>query len=157
MKPVKNLEDKAVSPIIATILLVAITVVLAATLYTILGGFTNFLSASTPSASVSETNLTGGNYRLFVNEFSTNVNLSLKDVNIELTTTNGSTIVTTLYDPPVIDGFNITVAGGNLFTSSTIITISQAPSGTIHYINTIRLVDTKSDGVMWSSASAGST
>ena len=153
MKPVKNLEDKAVSPIIATILLVAITVVLAATLYTILGGFTNFLSASTPSAAVNYENLSNGDYRLFVNEFSSNVNLSLKDVNIELTTTNGSTVDTSLYNPPVMDGFNITVAGGDLFTSATIITITQASTGPIHYVTTIRLVDTKSDGVMWSSNS----
>ena len=48
MKKVILKDDKAVSPIIATILLVAITVVLAATLYTILGGYTTFLGISTP-------------------------------------------------------------------------------------------------------------
>ena len=44
MKEIRPKEDKAVSPIIATILLIAITVVLAATLVTILGGFTHGVS-----------------------------------------------------------------------------------------------------------------
>ena len=41
MKGIITKDDEAVSPIIATILLIAITVVLAATLVTILGGFTH--------------------------------------------------------------------------------------------------------------------
>ncbi|MCL5794595.1 MAG: type IV pilin, partial [Candidatus Thermoplasmatota archaeon] len=39
LKPVIQKRDEAVSPIIATILLVAITVILASTLYLALGGF----------------------------------------------------------------------------------------------------------------------
>ena len=151
MKPVRIMEDKAVSPIIATILLVAITVVLAATLYTILGGFTSFLSASTPSASVTEDNLSNGNYRLFVNSFSSNQNLSLKDVQLDFTTSNGSTVETSLYDPVVPSNFTIKVAGGDSFTSSTIITISPGTGG-LQYITLFRLVDTRTDGTLWSSS-----
>ena len=52
MKQIMTKDDKAVSPIIATILLIAITVVLAATLVTILGGFTHGASGSSATASV---------------------------------------------------------------------------------------------------------
>ena len=53
MKEIRPKEDKAVSPIIATILLIAITVVLAATLVTILGGFTHGAGNTVESAGVS--------------------------------------------------------------------------------------------------------
>ena len=53
MKGIITKNDKAVSPIIATILLIAITVVLAATLVTILGGFTHGASGTAATASVS--------------------------------------------------------------------------------------------------------
>ena len=52
MKQIMTKDDEAVSPIIATILLIAITVVLAATLVTILGGFTHGASGSAATASV---------------------------------------------------------------------------------------------------------
>ena len=52
MKEIRPKEDKAVSPIIATILLIAITVVLAATLVTILGGFTHGVSNTVETAGV---------------------------------------------------------------------------------------------------------
>ena len=52
MKEIRPKEDKAVSPIIATILLIAITVVLAATLVTILGGFTHGAGNTVEAAGV---------------------------------------------------------------------------------------------------------
>ncbi|MHB1493100.1 MAG: archaellin/type IV pilin N-terminal domain-containing protein [Thermoplasmataceae archaeon] len=76
MKQIINKEDKAVSPIIATILLIAITVVLAATLYTVLGGFTKGLSSGNPTASVSFVETSPDNYSLSVNSISGNVSLS---------------------------------------------------------------------------------
>ncbi|MGC8506458.1 MAG: archaellin/type IV pilin N-terminal domain-containing protein, partial [Thermoplasmata archaeon] len=51
-------KDKAVSPIIATILLVAITVILASTLYIALGGFFSHTASAAPTASISATNTT---------------------------------------------------------------------------------------------------
>lgn len=51
MKEIRQKKDKGVSAIIATILLIAITVVLAATLVTILGGFTHGVSNSVVSVS----------------------------------------------------------------------------------------------------------
>ena len=76
MKQIINKEDKAVSPIIATILLIAITVVLAATLYTVLGGFTKGLSSGNPTASISFVESSPDNYSLSVNSISGNVSLS---------------------------------------------------------------------------------
>ena len=59
LKPVLYDKDKAVSPIIATILLVAITVILASTLYLALGGFfTSTKTSATPSVGISATNTT---------------------------------------------------------------------------------------------------
>ncbi|MHB1621982.1 MAG: archaellin/type IV pilin N-terminal domain-containing protein [Cuniculiplasma sp.] len=54
MKQIRQKNDKAVSPIIATILLIAITVVLAATLVTILGGFTHGVSNTVETAGVTD-------------------------------------------------------------------------------------------------------
>ena len=59
LKPVLYDKDKAVSPIIATILLVAITVILASTLYLALGGFFSHTTTAAPTATVSVTNTTG--------------------------------------------------------------------------------------------------
>ena len=58
LKPVIYKKDKGVSPIIATILLVAITVILASTLYLALGGFFSHTASAAPSASISATNTT---------------------------------------------------------------------------------------------------
>ena len=76
MKQIIKKEDKAVSPIIATILLIAITVVLAATLYTVLGGFTKGLSSGNPTASISFVETSTDNYSISVNSISGNVSMS---------------------------------------------------------------------------------
>ena len=52
LKPVIQKRDEAVSPIIATILLVAITVILASTLYLALGGFFTAKTSATPSVAL---------------------------------------------------------------------------------------------------------
>ena len=97
LKPVLYDKDKAVSPIIATILLVAITVILASTLYLALGGFFSHVGTSTPTASVSVTNNTvaatpGYSYSVTVGTPSPAVSLS--NVEMKITFSNG-TIVTT--------------------------------------------------------------
>ncbi len=56
LMPVIEKKDKAVSPIIATILLVAITVILASTLYLALGGFFSTKTTSTPTVAIGATN-----------------------------------------------------------------------------------------------------
>ncbi len=110
MKKVVLKDDKAVSPIIATILLVAITVVLAATLYTILGGYTTFLGASTPSASIEVTSDSASPpiYTLYVQQYSGNTSLS--NVEMIITTTNN-----TVYDTNLMSDYPNTAAVGGLW------------------------------------------
>ena len=55
LKPVIQKRDEAVSPIIATILLVAITVILASTLYLALGGFFTAKTSATPTVALTAT------------------------------------------------------------------------------------------------------
>ena len=96
MRQVISKDDKAVSPIIATILLIAITVVLAATLVTILGGFTKGASSSAATASVSTQYSSTGSAKGFntstflnVSSFSAN-NVSSSKIAISLTITNST-------------------------------------------------------------------
>ncbi|MGP6220271.1 archaellin/type IV pilin N-terminal domain-containing protein [Caldiplasma sukawensis] len=97
MKPVFDKKEKAVSPIIATILLIAITVVLAATLVTILGGFTHGVgnTVETASASVSEVsfaNITDiTHYCIYINVSASALNLSASSVGISV---NGASVGT---------------------------------------------------------------
>ncbi len=110
MKQIIKKEDKAVSPIIATILLIAITVVLAATLYTVLGGFTKGLSSGNPTASISFVETSTNNYSISVNSVSGNVSLS----------------------SVVLQVFNGSSSGSiNLGTSAAATTITLSP-GTTH-------------------------
>jgi len=94
MKEIRSKEDKAVSPIIATILLIAITVVLAATLVTILGGFTHGVSNTvvTVGATTSEfSTTTTGPYVVYLNISSSSATLANSSVTLEI---NGATVGT---------------------------------------------------------------
>jgi flagellin-like protein len=96
MKQVINKEDKAVSPIIATILLIAITVVLAATLVTILGGFTHGVSNTVETAGVNSkivsTGSTSGEIYINVTSSSSAISSSA----ITLTVSGATSAKTTL-------------------------------------------------------------
>lgn len=156
MKKVIMKDDKAVSPIIATILLVAITVVLAATLYTILGGYTTFLGSSTPQASIQLNTVSSGNppvYMLYVQQFGGNI--SLNDVQLEVINSNNTpyytTLGTDLGNPGTsLDGiWNITVYGPSYLSASTVVKLdgnkaSPQPAG----INQVRLVDMNTNSVI---------
>ena len=66
-------KDEAVSPIIATILLVAITVILASTLYLALGGFFTSKTSATPTVGLSTASgSTSGTYVITVGSTSSN-------------------------------------------------------------------------------------
>ena len=106
MKQIINKEDKAVSPIIATILLIAITVVLAATLYTVLGGFTKGLSSGNPTASISFVETSTNNYSISVNSISGNVSLS----SVVLEVFNGSETASINIGTYTGHNFNLTPA-----------------------------------------------
>jgi flagellin-like protein len=124
MKQIIKKEDKAVSPIIATILLIAITVVLAATLYTVLGGFTKGLSSGNPTASISFVETSPFNYSLSVNSVSGNVSLS----SVDLQVFNGTYTASINLGTPVKSG---TMTGLGLNTSKGKYTFSG--TGVLNY------------------------
>ena len=94
MKQIRQKNDKAVSPIIATILLIAITVVLAATLVTILGGFTHGVSNTvvTTTATTSEfkySSTSPTTYTVYLNITASSTNLTASSVTLEI---NGAVV-----------------------------------------------------------------
>ena len=94
LKPVIQKRDEAVSPIIATILLVAITVILASTLYLALGGFFTAKSVATPSVGLSSSSGSAtGSYVITVASVSSN-SAAWTDVKVELL--SGSTVIQSL-------------------------------------------------------------
>lgn len=156
MKEVIVKDDKAVSPIIATILLVAITVVLAATLYTILGGYTTFLGSSTPQASITVKSVTSSPppiYMLYVQQFGGNI--SLDKVQLVITNTNNSVYYSTMINDLSKNGtgldnlWNITVYGPTYLTASTVVKIAGINSASgDENIGQIQLVDVVTNGVI---------
>ena len=119
MKEIRQANDKAVSPIIATILLIAITVVLAATLVTILGGFTHGVgnTVEIASASVFEGSDTGGkagyNATLYLNITSSSSNISSSQITVVVTMSNGHTNTFTLTSGNVTTAPNYFNSGSN--------------------------------------------
>ena len=81
-KMAKRLKDSGVSPVIATILMVAITVVLAAVLYVMVSGFTHAPPAS-QTAGLSESQ-NGNSYTVSVSSVSAN-NIKLTNLKIVIT------------------------------------------------------------------------
>ena len=145
MKQIMTKDDKAVSPIIATILLIAITVVLAATLVTILGGFTHGASGSASTAAASTqfsstksgTNDANTSVFLNVSSFSAS-NVSSSKIAITLTVTNSTGTGTFTYTGYLTSGASLTttsspanVKGPTYFTAGSdyTITIQSLQSG----------------------------
>lgn len=126
MRQVISKDDKAVSPIIATILLIAITVVLAATLVTILGGFTKGASgsAATAGAQVQFTNNTGASATnsIYINVSAFSVTgISSSKITITLTTTGTTpgTFTGNLTSGSHLSG-TYTVSGPTQFTGGSV-------------------------------------
>ncbi len=152
-------KDKAVSPIIATILIVAITVVLAATLYAVLGGFTSLIGKPTPSGSFtissSGSSTTGFTYSLSMDSLSTNVSMS--NVELKITASNGTAYTSSALSsagPLTLgtSGYTISSIAPNTTTLSisTIITLTSV--GGAGGISQIALIDTASGGTIYSGA-----
>ena len=75
-KMAKRLKDSGVSPVIATILMVAITVVLAAVLYVMVSGFTHSPGTAN-SAGLTESQNSAGNYTVSISSVSaSNIHLT---------------------------------------------------------------------------------
>ncbi len=109
----KRRKDSAVSPVIATILMVAITVVLAAVLYVMVGGFTHNPGTAN-SVGMSPTNETyGWNVQIVKVSSST---LPISSITYSLTGTNGATIVS---GSLIAQGTNPTAKGVVLVYSGT--------------------------------------
>ena len=87
-------KDKAVSAIIGTILIVAITVVLAATLYAVLGGFTGLIHGAAPTGAITVSSSGVGSssesYSITFSSLSDNVSVG----NIAISLTSGGSSVT---------------------------------------------------------------
>jgi flagellin-like protein len=157
MKRVFQEKDKAVSPIIATILLVAITVVLAATLYTIVGGYTTLIGASTPTGSIEVQNASATNdayYFIYVEQFGGNI--SLNDVQIEITLSNNTIIPPiTLSAGDLNKETNISynlfmkISGDKYFGATTGIAINSTQHPSVEpFISQIRFIDVTTNGLI---------
>ncbi len=152
-------KDKAVSAIIGTILIVAITVVLAATLYAVLGGFSGLIGKPTPTASMSVSESGAGTdsitYTLTFTSVSTNVSLS--DVVVRVvgsgTTSTSQALSTITQGTPASFTSNTTylkidVTGGSYLTYDTTITVTDfVASGSIApALSTIAVLYTPTGG-----------
>jgi flagellin-like protein len=113
-------KDKAVSAIIGTILIVAITVVLAATLYAVLGGFSGLIGKPTPTASMS-VSVSGGtssapfNYTLTFTSVSSA--LVISDVQVKIVDSSGS-VYTQTFATPTSSFEKMTTSIGDSYTLS---------------------------------------
>ena len=147
-------KDKAVSAIIGTILIVAITVVLAATLYAVLGGFSGLIGKPTPTASMSVSTVgspsSGGYYELTFTSVSSNI--SLVNTQLKLTTAGGTTTSFSFDSTALSNGTFTYVSGstvigyvsnsGEYLTFNTVITV--------HYgsLSAVYLIDTQTGGTI---------
>ena len=162
MKRVQVREDKAVSPIIATVLLVGITVTMIATAYALLQNDIPNPVPSTPSAAIKvvyDTSLTGtlynGSYNVFLNSLNGNVSVSFANLVITLSNatvlevglsqvySNGGTMNYTSYLQ-----INLQSSGGYL-TSTSMIALHLHDSAA--HITRIALVDVATNGEIGSS------
>ena len=132
MKEIRPKEDKAVSPIIATILLIAITVVLAATLVTILGGFTHDVSNTVEIAGATvfegadnESATTGLSHpataTLYLNISSSSSTIPNSQVQLLATMTNGYTLSLPISGSSTYSNVTITASSSNFAAGSTYI------------------------------------
>jgi len=155
---VVHIGDKAVSPIIATILLVAITVILASTLYLALGGFFSHVGTTTPTVSLSATNTSVSSsnlsYSVTVGSVSA-TGISLSNVEIKLVG-SGSNLTTLVWsssgsssgwynskDPYVAA---TTTSSTSDLSSGQTITIVFAKNSYVIGLSQIQLIDTGTNG-----------
>ncbi len=169
MKQIINKEDKAVSPIIATILLIAITVVLAATLYTVLGGFTSGLSSSgnpTLSGSFTNTSVSSSanhyNYTFSVSS-SSNGGIALSSLELKFVNGTGTFTTSALTTTQTYGGnysINVTGLTGGKVVAGTTITINvnfdvfgvnKPLRASDDAISQISLIDTATNSVIYTS------
>lgn len=154
-------QDKAVSPIIATILLIAITVTLVSTAYTLISGYIPSPSSPQPTANLNIANLTyrssgsiNGTYAISLS--SVNGNISLDNVVLLIIMQNGTVVEENL--GMVLNAGKIQVESGTLsinmtgnepYLSSTteiIVNLALSPG----YVSYVALKDLKTGGTVGS-------
>ena len=152
MEDVIREKDKGVSAIVGTILIVAITVVLAATVYGVLTGFGGLIGGCAPSGAIQVTT-SGTHYSVSFNSLGKNV--SLGNVEVKITNSAGTVVVS-----PALKNAAVVTAGSfsieqNDSSSTTLLTISS----TIDVwgggaVSQIAIIDTSPSGTIatWSSS-----
>lgn len=166
MKRVISKSDPAVSPIIGTVLLIAITVTLAASLYTLLGSYFDNLQTASPTVSLKAVNDTAlspagvnGTYTLFITYVSNNIS----NDNVQVMVTMNNTDIYTFTLSTVEQSLNSTYvifsgSSGNLtasydgtagyLTSSSSIRFNE--TNNLAFISRISLIDHNADSAMGS-------
>ena len=126
----KRMKDSGVSPVIATILMVAITVVLAAVLYVMVSGFTHS-PGTTNSAGLSTSNTGNGAWTITVDKVSVS-NIPLSSLKIVLNGTSYSMPASgtgALTGGSVYLNFTNVAGGSNLAASDFFTIVSGAGHG----------------------------
>ena len=158
LKPVIQKRDEAVSPIIATILLVAITVILASTLYLALGGFFSAKTSAVPSATLTVSNTsnsTSPTYSITIGGLSSN-NLPITSVEVQIVF-SGTTVTFTLSSSgkwtastqPTSNTYALNGPTTGSLTNGAVFTVSDTPATTttaLIFPTTFVLVDTATNG-----------
>ncbi|MHB1708227.1 MAG: type IV pilin [Thermoplasmataceae archaeon] len=158
MKEVVLRNDNAVSPIIATILLIAITVTLASTLYSIVGGYFSNAPVLTPQANIAVVNMTKiasdgtgtGSYIVYIESVSGNISLSYVRMMVTLNTGNITTLPLLSIGPNGIFLTTHIVAnltkGSNTFSPLDFISIKE--NNAHQFVTRIAFIDTASSGII---------
>lgn len=164
MKRVIRKEDSAVSPIIGTVLLIAITVTLAASLYTVLGSYFNNLPQSSPTVSLkvingtsSPGNSVNGSYTLFVTYTSNNVSNDNVEIMLSMNNTDQYTFMLSSVGADVNSTMQIyNGSSGNITATYSGTAGYLTPSSSLKiteknmnaYISRISLIDKRTDSSM---------
>lgn len=154
MKEIRR-EDEAVSPIIATILLIAITVTIIASAYTIFSGYIPSSNPEGPSVNITYTNETHyssgavyGNYVMTLSEITNNI--SLKSLSVQVVLQNGSIYEDSMYDSYVLGTevimshgiyLNVSMPGGFLSSNGYVV---LNLSGSHVFPSDLSIIDTSS-------------
>jgi FlaG/FlaF family flagellin (archaellin) len=116
-------------------------VVLAATLYAVLGGFGGLIGKPTPTASMTVSITGTSNYSVTFTSVSSN--LSLANTQLKIADGTGTHVYSYSTNDYSASGINVNVTGGGYLTYNTVINIRDTSS-----INAIYIIDTQTGGVV---------
>ena len=155
MQDVVRKKDKGVSAIVGTILIVAITVVLAATVYGVLTGFGGLIGGSAPTASMTvQRGGTSTAPTYLVSFTSVSANLSTTHLEFKLLNSAGTTIAvlagSLAAGTAPTAGYYISAGEntGGFITVNTQVTITGVAITSSTAISSVQLVDTSPSGTV---------